>query len=89
MTKEERKLSEAVLGAIRTVQENPDVSPMPCPRCGKNSTNKNMAENALSRYLSVYICSECGVDEALPQKDGPLPIDHWELIKRITGSKDL
>ena len=86
MKDDEQKLYEAVLGALRVLQENPDVPPMPCPQCGKNRMKREMAENALSRYIPVYICSECGVDEALPRNGTEtLPLEQWELIKRITG----
>lgn len=35
-----------------------------CMRCGK-PMRPRLAENALSRALDVYVCPECGTDEAL------------------------
>ena len=32
---------------------------MPCPRCGQHRMEKDMAENALSRYADIYICPDC------------------------------
>lgn len=34
-----------------------------CPRCG-GKMREEEAENALSRYHDIYICSECGLEEA-------------------------
>lgn len=37
---------------------------------------------ALSRVASVYICSPCGVDEAMRDfaQSGPVPPDEWPVI---------
>ena len=35
-----------------------------CPRCG-GKMREEEAENALSRYHDIYICSECGLEEAV------------------------
>lgn len=36
-----------------------------CPRCGKPNMKEKKVRNALSRHRDEYICSECGIDEAL------------------------
>ena len=36
-----------------------------CPRCGKVKMHENKVRNSLSRYRDEYICSDCGMDEAL------------------------
>lgn len=37
-----------------------------CPACGQDKLNKDdVGRNALSRYCSMYICSDCGLEEAL------------------------
>lgn len=36
-----------------------------CPRCGNETLKKDLVLNALSRYRDEYICSDCGVAEAL------------------------
>ena len=54
---------------------------MLCPRCGK-MLNPSISENALSRHEDIYICSECGTDEALMNASNQvLPLDEWFLIK--------
>ena len=37
---------------------------MPCPRCGKTYLT-DVRNCATSRYAKIYICSECGMHEAL------------------------
>ena len=53
----------------------------PCPRCGYDRMNEKPVRNALSRYARVYICSECGMDEALRDMAGadPLPFSAWGM----------
>ena len=52
----------------------------PCPRCGYNRMNENPIRNAMSRHANVYICDECGTDEALRDIIGsPLPLTEWSM----------
>lgn len=52
---------------------------MKCPRCGNNNMNPVKEMNALSRYVDIYICSDCGTDEALRDffGEGSLPYSEW------------
>ena len=54
---------------------------VPCPRCGYNRMNENPVRNALSRRARVYICDECGMDEALRDmtRMEPLPLNEWSM----------
>lgn len=52
---------------------------MPCPCCGKEMRS-NLEENSMSRYYDIYICSECGMVEALV---GAIPLKDWVVIKGI------
>lgn len=56
---------------------------LPCPRCGQDRMNENPVRNALSRRASVYICDECGTDEALRDMAGmpPLPFGEWSMAR--------
>ncbi len=36
-----------------------------CPRCGEETLDPVMERNAVSRYKDEYICSDCGLSEAL------------------------
>lgn len=38
--------------------------PMKCPRCGRDTMKIPVEHNALSRIADVYVCSDCGMDEA-------------------------
>lgn len=53
----------------------------PCPRCGRNNMHTDRpALNALSRHAKVYVCEECGMEEALRDVSGnPLPINQWAM----------
>jgi len=43
----------------------------PCPRCGRETMKTDRpATNAISRYADVYICDECGTEEALLDAQG-------------------
>jgi hypothetical protein len=68
----------------------------PCPRCGEHSMREPLPTNALSRTtrgtddVAVWVCSDCGTDEAFEdlgggatlQKYWPLPFLTFEsLIK--------
>lgn len=59
-----------------------------CPRCGKPlkidpQTQRAASSNALSREVSgLYICDDCGSDEALRAFAGlPLPLEEWEQTR--------
>lgn len=45
---------------------------------------KNAVENSLSWYADVWICSDCGVDEAMRHhaKEKQLPFKEWDVVKR-------
>ncbi len=38
---------------------------LPCPRCGNDRMGEILSENSLSRRADIYICSQCGTEEAL------------------------
>lgn len=53
-----------------------------CPRCGRMSMDKVLLHNALSRVADVYVCPDCGMDEALRDFGRiPLPVEEWALAK--------
>lgn len=54
--------------------------PPTCLRCGK-PLDRHLAVNAMSRHADVYVCRECGTDEALRDAFGePLPLQEWHAI---------
>lgn len=56
---------------------------MHCPRCGRGTMDEPILHNALSRHADVYICSTCGMAEALlDAKQTAMPIDKWACITR-------
>ena len=52
-----------------------------CMRCGRKMQYP-LAQNALSRALNVYICPDCGMDEAIRDATGEiLPMSEWYIVK--------
>lgn len=56
---------------------------LPCPRCGKDTMDpENVMRNAYSRHADIYICDQCGLEEALNDFVGAEPgIDNWSLFQ--------
>ena len=51
-----------------------------CMRCDQKMRYP-LAQNALSRALKVYVCPECGMDEALRDATGEiLPMSEWYIV---------
>lgn len=73
---EAKKLIESLM----PVQEKHGADYLPCPRCGHNRMDSVLCHNALSRHASVYVCSECGTDEAVRDMTGDvLPLNEWGM----------
>lgn len=52
-----------------------------CMRCGQKMRYP-LAQNALSRALDVYVCPDCGMDEAIRDATGEiLPVSEWYVVK--------
>ena len=84
-------LSEkALLKAIKGLQEDTEVRPMPCPRCGKDQMLPVLALNSLSRHEDVYVCGNCGTDEGLRNMCDvlPLPLQDWAIFKALYSGKE-
>ena len=61
---------------------------MPCPRCGRDAMKTALYIGALSRRADVYVCDQCGTDEAVREMTGsPLPLSEWACFipKRGAG----
>ena len=59
---------------------------LPCPRCG-DIMKPTLLRNALSRRADIYVCSRCGIREALEdmcKANNPdfvkLPIENWSFM---------
>lgn len=53
-----------------------------CPRCGLLTIKERLITNARSRHADVYICNECGMEEAiLDFKGSPLPLREWAIAR--------
>lgn len=53
---------------------------LPCPRCGRYNMDSHPVRNAMSRHADIYICDECGMDEAIRDFTGSaLPLEDWAM----------
>lgn len=51
-----------------------------CPRCGRMTVKDRLHTNAWSRHADVYICDECGTDEAMRDfARCVLPLSEWAI----------
>ena len=56
-----------------------------CPRCGMWKMADNVLRNALSRAADVYVCDDCGTDEAVrAMAKIPLPLTEWALVQDVS-----
>ncbi len=59
---------------------NPAMLPPLCLRCGK-PLHHEPGENALSRYADIWICSDCGKDEAIRcYASKPISFQSWNAV---------
>lgn len=61
-----------------------------CLRCGKTMDHR-LLHNSLSRYADIYICNDCGMDEAMQDIiKNPLPLLRWDAVRtgRLTKTMD-
>lgn len=73
------KEAAALLESIRSMQIAGQV--FPCPRCGQYRMDAVPCHNSLSRYADVYICNDCGMNEALMAMKGrSLPLNKWSAV---------
>lgn len=71
-----------LLKAHKDLQLNDCIPVLACPRCGRALMRRKPELNALSRYADVYICNECGTEEAMLDISGePLPLQDWYLTR--------
>lgn len=55
---------------------------IPCPRCGQASMDENLCMNTLSRRVDVYICNDCGTDEAIEDLLGcKSSLKIWKIVQ--------
>lgn len=80
-----RTIEEAkeMLEKLGQMQEDGVAVGLPCPRCGHDRMDEKPARNSLSRQAKVYICNQCGMEEALLDMAGkePLPLNQWGMIR--------
>ncbi len=88
-----RSIEEAkkLIESLRSMQEDETSDyTFPCPRCGHERMDKKPVRNALSRRADVYICNECGREEAILDALGkePLPLNQWGMVLGYDSEED-
>ena len=74
-------LTIGILKAYADMQKSKDIE---CPRCGKSSMLPGASRNALSRHFPIYVCPECGNDEAIRIYNGNiLQINSWWVASEL------
>lgn len=85
--KTETTIEEAkeIIESLLPLQDDFEKGAIPCPRCGRYTMDYPAVKNALSRRANIYICSDCGMEEAMLDAAGmePLPLNKWAKILRI------
>lgn len=62
---------------------------LPCPRCGLLRMNPYLNENALSLKAEVYVCNDCGMEEAIEaipsyqQQHPAKELADWFVVKNV------
>ena len=55
----------------------------PCPRCGQWTMDRDPVRNALSRRAQIYICDQCGTEEAFEDFYGKVtPLASWDIARK-------
>lgn len=73
------------LAAYKFLQETPGLE-MPCPRYGKRNMKSDMIMNCLSRYEDIYICNECGREEACwDAEKTDFAMEKWYAFRFLNG----
>jgi predicted RNA-binding Zn-ribbon protein involved in translation (DUF1610 family) len=82
-------LAHGIILAFAEIQKKADsedsaANKLPCPRCGSNNMLTGASRNALCRHFDVYICPNCGNDEAIRIfKNMVLPAASWWVVSKI------
>ena len=80
MNSYDEKYKETILTEYAKAQERGCL--LRCPRCGKFSMNPHMDNNAYSRIFDIYICNDCGADEAVSELENtPESITDWYAVQ--------
>ena len=82
-TAPEEHLAKGVIKVLRELQKDSGLAGQ-CPRCGHTRMNEKLYKNAWSRHADIYICEECGANEALRDADGStLPLVKWYVVNTL------
>lgn len=81
------KRIEKKLVDLRAAQERGEYTL--CPRCGKNTMDKVLHRNALSRIADIMVCDSCGMDEAkLAYMNAPESLYTWVALQPEKPASD-
>jgi rubrerythrin len=82
-TTPEDHLAKGIIKVLRELQKGTRFTKQ-CPRCGHERMTPEMYKNAWSRHADIYICDECGTDEALRVcNNDTLPLVKWYMANTL------
>ena len=62
---------------------------LPCPRCGKDMADE-LSHNAMSRRADIFVCSTCGMEEALCDMGHRTDkLEEWFISRAILKNPDV
>jgi DNA-directed RNA polymerase subunit RPC12/RpoP len=77
-------LARGIITKYAELQSEGERDERTCPRCGYKRMLQGVMRNALSRHFDIYICPECGNDEAIRvYKKSILPAESWYIVQEI------
>lgn len=83
----EEHLARGIIRVFSKLQKEERQIDLPCPRCGQKNMNSVNIHNAKSGYADVYICNQCGEDEALDAaKNYVFPLSCWYIVLALIAS---
>lgn len=88
----EEHIAKGIIRVFAEMQKDPFINTSHCPRCGHRQMEPELEHNAISRQIDVYVCNDCGIDEALNgTNNNKFSLVSWsivsEILKNICGLK--
>jgi len=84
LLQDDHKECKIFLEKYAKLQSDDELPLRRCPRCGRATMKKPVHTNAFSRHADIYICDQCGTEEAvMDMKHIELPLEDWYLTRQL------
>ena len=79
-----------VKAIIKAYAEQQKGRVIPCPRCGRPTMKDKLCQNSLSRRVDIYICDDCGNEEAFEDFFGcKSSLASWKIVQLCRIRKEI